>query len=1320
VGRHRWSTVDQSAGQSDLPSITIAGLKPKTKYVARVAIYSDYQSRSHGKSTGIIEFETKNGCVYRNSSYGVGSFDVGCEFSCRCDEQGQVECGPRCDLPLHRSGAYRAGDPLCVEYFVEGDECCVVVTCADGSGSGGLPAGAGSGVVGSAGLPGGAGGIGGGGSPCRGIKCGPNAECKHEVFRGESAETICVCKEGYTGDPDSAAGCALHLPHQGSGGQGGRGHPDFAGLPNGCQVKNETYGVGQEWFDGCDYRCVCSEKIEILCQPRCKVLPEGATERCELRVDPDDSCCKVMHCPDPEAMDGLKNPVAVQLSSPFDGCLFKNKTYAKDERFYDGCEQQCKCVGYGDMVCLSRCPPPVVASALAAPGQNCYTLPDISDPCCNITVCDDPVLDPEENVPKEEAFNDDQNGANDDQDTAASTTNDDGNSGRILFNRDQKGLEAPPKNGMEKIPGTELEGIKVGVFQEFFHEVAGTVYALNQSALLVKDFQYDGGGPDAFFWAGSHTEYPSRAGTILPYPFRGIFFDYEDPAAPVLARSYPWNDGYNDAIVLPLPPDGVKVADLKWLSVWCRAAEANFGHVQFPAFTSEQIAALDAASSFISDVTSIKDEANDDVCEGHAVGELFYKGCDEFCVCVEEDDVTSTKRGENDDVINVKRVMMMCNPIECPSNFGLDVINPRCIEWDSHEDFVPAAPMCCPPPPVCLSDGTCHYKGGTFDNYDSIPANVSGCEQRCYCEDGEVACRQACHPVSATPPRYLQCAPEVAVQVPTADRPCCLTWDCPGLDTLPEHVSEVGVEAVNATTLKVKVKTPKILDGRAGFFEVHYVDGLSGHQDPNQWPSKDIKPQGRLFTVQDDGHSVVLLTDLLPNQEYFLKVTINVRDTEVESGYRTITTDITSGRTLPVPVSSVSVPKIQRIDIGLTVKEIQSTSALITWRLFSTEEKLYIDGVQIRFLKLKSDGSPASEVPGTTPFIHRDTSFFLLEDLDPDTEYKVDVYLIPVPKAKVEMTSESDVTFTTLKPAQDPYEFEVRLNVEEVGTEFVGLSWSGVPNPHQQFVNIYRILYAEENSGEFDSNSAADFESLPSNNNDVFSVFKVAKLDSFKATRIRYLAPDTKYQFWLEAYLTNGKVYTSNVLEVKTKSLNEIASDGAESQSPLVAGNGAAAGNGDGEDDGDHEHGTSSAMGTIVASTVAALAVVSLVIVTALYLKRTTTYKAIISGGPGKSRSELPLSNKDFAKRPKDKRISGATSTGTSAAATNGNSMEMKGVGKHGQIKPSLSLATVTSSVSSVASGNVVNGSGNGNAPIAVNGSNGDVPPPIQPRPPPR
>ena len=89
------------------------------------------------------------------------------------------------------------------------------------------------------------------------FQCGPNAECRHEVLRAEATETICVCKEGYSGDPDSQRGCNEHL-----------NSPDRATVKpkSGCIVKNETYGVGEDWFDGCEYKCSCSPKLEILCQ----------------------------------------------------------------------------------------------------------------------------------------------------------------------------------------------------------------------------------------------------------------------------------------------------------------------------------------------------------------------------------------------------------------------------------------------------------------------------------------------------------------------------------------------------------------------------------------------------------------------------------------------------------------------------------------------------------------------------------------------------------------------------------------------------------------------------------------------------------------------------------------------------------------------------------------------------------------------------------------------------------------------------------------------------------------------------------------------
>jgi hypothetical protein len=36
-----------------------------------------------------------------------------------------------------------------------------------------------------------------------------------------------------------------------------------------------------------------------------------------------------------------------------------------------------------------------------------------------------------------------------------------------------------------------------------FRQVAGDVYAVDETTLLVKNFVYDGNGKDTFFWAGS-------------------------------------------------------------------------------------------------------------------------------------------------------------------------------------------------------------------------------------------------------------------------------------------------------------------------------------------------------------------------------------------------------------------------------------------------------------------------------------------------------------------------------------------------------------------------------------------------------------------------------------------------------------------------------------------------------------------------------------------------------------------------------------------------------------------------------------------------
>ncbi|KOB75087.1 putative epidermal cell surface receptor, partial [Operophtera brumata] len=142
----------------------------------------------------------------------------------------------------------------------------------------------------------------------------------------------------------------------------------------------------------------------------------------------------------------------------------------------------------------------------------------------------------------------------------------------------------------------------------------------------------------------------------------------------------------------------------------------------------------------------------------YGVGEEFQIGCSELCEC------TGAETRE-------------CASLVCPNHVGLELMSKGCVRWAPSPPAQP--PNCCPRSARCLSDGTCHYNGVPVPNWTEVPISLTGCEQRCFCENGELDCQEVCSSLPPVPPQSMRCPPmHRPAHVNISDEDCCKQWGC--------------------------------------------------------------------------------------------------------------------------------------------------------------------------------------------------------------------------------------------------------------------------------------------------------------------------------------------------------------------------------------------------------------------------------------------------------------------------------------------------------------------------------------------------------------
>ncbi|XP_070385855.1 uncharacterized protein [Dermacentor albipictus] len=1163
-------------------------------------------------------------CVYKNRTYPVDEyFYDGCGLKCHCTDQTEVECQQRCLFSLEEPPTGNL-DPGCEILTDPNDPCCKILAC-EASPNGTV-------AIQNVTAPGRS-------SEAAGNETGyvkndvevttatalPTAATNNATVAGAdddpAATTVVYEQETVTekmlvdtgrttvvnvlepGDANvtenplgpanvTAAGNSIGSDGNSNASRQG-GYPGKLHRFDGCEFRGKVYQGGETFFDGCEARCTCSGKGHLACLPRCNVISAAGGDTCKEVADPNDACCRVLVCSPPgdtqapSSVEGLK--LLIEMAEPENGTTVKIRwTMLHDNRTTHMAGDAMIQVWYA------------VVTKDGGPVQwmkHKYKLSDMRSVPATTSSFEIRLggLQPETEYylrlvkpPSEDS----------DAEHAAASSN------TVKVKTFAPAVRAS-FNGCVHRNRTYDPGMVFydGCDHKCVCHAEGLVECQDRCEVYVDTVGYED-----CQWAPA----PDDACCMIPYcdgkppvprkpndPQQDVCLD-ESGKPHRLGDEWETGQGcLRRVCTCVLLANGSALAECVGgcppLSVTVRSADKDCPQpvvvtpddpclCPYVMCNGPRGASVPAPPP---NTAVAAPQPGPAMCKYngrlYSVNEEFYNGCLEVCHC-----------GAN--------LRVNCAIIECPHHFNQHFS--ECLEWDIDPAFQPSPPNCCPPS-KCKKDGSCLFNGVKFRNFQQIPQEMLDCGKRCVCVNGNVSCENRCPPLNSSPPPTLPCHPAQAYRGHLPGDECCTHWMCREPEKPGKELQNVSVVAVNSTAIRVRFTLSNILIGLVGHAELHFTtDPLTPRET---WSTQKFARPKRLF---DTANIEYYLPGLRPDTTYFFQIQIIIDS--LQSGPESQVFKLTMP---PEPTTTTTVPPLLLLDMMMAVNSIDPHTAKVSWRPLDSREKKYVDGLQIRYKMNGQDHAPWK----TTPMIHRDRTSYLLQDLEPSASYLIDMQFAVPEGLPTRIESSQHVEMRTAPVPKDEYQFELIVNVKRTEQYSASLVMDGIPEPITKYVHVFNVMYKSEAAAEHIQR---------------FMVLKEPKI------LLEDLKPGQRYKVWVDAYLTNGKTTTSNILDFHTKpgppptTTTTSTTTSTTTESNEIEDSKAVALHSVHQDNSTAE---AYYIALIVVAIVAAVAGLAFAVVLVLLLRRQSTAKAPITRNPSESAYDNPTYKTYDGEKPEEK-----------------------------------------------------------------------------------